>query len=215
MRGRNTAPPQQPPSIIEHFAKEFAKFRNNVQNNEVDILGSFLIENEWEDYRKDAEGVIESLELAGFCIVPQMPTDPMVAAADKTLSQGLMGSGSRAYVSAVFNALLEAWIETRDSNLILDIFSMALSRSSSSGSGRRDSSTFDSSFQRFRKQSQDILSNLEKTGLAVVPDEPTPYMVSAGVSETAEHRSRTNQKIGADPTYIANLYENMIKARPK
>ncbi|NQW11339.1 MAG: hypothetical protein HQ481_15855 [Alphaproteobacteria bacterium] len=214
MRGRNQTPPPQPPSTVEYFAKEFAKFLNNVQNNEVDILGSFLIESEWENYRKNADGVIESLELAGFCIVPQMPTDPMVAAADKTLSQGLMGSGSRAYVSAVFGAMLQAWIETRDTNLILDIFSMALSRASTT-SNRRDSSSFDSSFQRFRKQSQDILANLEKTGLAVVSDEPTPYMVSAGVSETAEHRSRTNQKIGADPIYITSLYENMIKARPK
>lgn len=214
MRGRNPAPPQQPPSVVEHFAKEFAKFLNNVQNNEVDILGSFLIESEWENYRKDAEGVIESLELAGFVIVPQMPTDPMVGAADKTSGQALAGSGSRNYVNAVFGAMLQAWMETRDSNLILDIFSMALSRASSASS-RRDSSSFDSSFQRFRKQSQDILAGLEKTGLAVVPDEATPYMVSAGVSETAEHRAQANQKIGADPTYIASLYENMTKARPK
>ena len=44
MRGRTPAPRPQP-TIIEHFAKEFAKFLNNVQNNQVDILGSFLIEN--------------------------------------------------------------------------------------------------------------------------------------------------------------------------
>ena len=74
---------------------------------------------------------------------------------------------------------------------------------------------FDASFQRFRKQSQDILAVLENTGLAVVPDEPAPIMVSAGVAETAEHRSRTNQQIGADPIYIASLYENMLVARPK
>ena len=60
MRGRTPAPRPQP-TIIEHFAKEFAKFLNNVQNNQVDILGSFLIENEWEKYQKDAKDVIESL----------------------------------------------------------------------------------------------------------------------------------------------------------
>ncbi len=213
MRGRTQAPRPQP-SIIEHFAKEFARFLNNVQNNEVDILGSFLIENEWEKYQKDAKDVIESLELAGFVIVPQMPTDAMVAAADQTLSKGLMGSGSRTYVTAVWGAMIAAWLESRNSNLILDIFSMALSRASNPSS-RRDSSMFDASFQRFRKQSQDILAGLEKTGLAVVPDEPAPVMVSAGVAETAEHRSRTNQQIGADPSYIAKLYENMLVARPK
>jgi len=213
MRGRTPAPRPQA-TIIEHFSKEFAKFLNNVQNNETDILGSFLIENEWDKYQKDAKDVIESLELAGFMIVPRMPNDEMVAAADKTLSTGLMGSGSRGYVTAVWGAMITGWLENRNVNLILDIFSMALSRASSPTS-RRDSSMMDSSFQRFRKQSQDILAGLEKTGLAVVPDEPTPVMVAAGVAETAEHRSRTNQQIGADPTYIAKIYENMVASRPK
>src|SRR3546814_7202627 len=89
MRGRPQAPRPQP-SIIEHFAKEFARFMNNVQNDTVDILGSFLIENEWEKYQKDAKDVIESLELAGLVIVPQMPTEQMVAAADQTLPKGLI-----------------------------------------------------------------------------------------------------------------------------
>ena len=40
-------------------------------------------------------------------------------------------------------------------------------------------------------------------------------IAEAGVAETAEHRSRTNQQIGADPIYIASLYENMLVARPK
>lgn len=211
MRGRGTVANQQP-SVVEHFAKEFARFLNNVQNNEVDFLGSFLIENEWENYRKDAEEVIESLQLAGFAIVPTLPTEAMVQAADQTLSKGLMGSGSQNYVNAVWNAMLTEWLESRNSNLVLDIFSMALSRASKPGS--RDVGKVDSSFQRFRKQSQDIMSSLEKTGMVIAPDEAAPNMVSAGVSETAEHRSRTNQKIGADPTYIANLYENMVKARP-
>ncbi len=213
MRGRTPAPRPQP-SIIEHFAKEFAKFLNNVQNNEVDILGSFLIENEWDKYEKDAKDVVESLELAGFMIVPKMPSDEMVAAADQTLSKGMMASASRGYISAVWGAMLNGWLESRNANLILDIFSMALARASNPSS-RRDSSMFDASFQRFRKQSQDILAGLEKTGLAVVPDEPAPIMIAAGVAETAEHRSRTNQQIGADPTYIAKIYENMLVARPK
>ena len=34
-------------------------------------------------------------------------------------------------------------------------------------------------------------------------------------AETAEHRSRTNPQIGADPAYNAKLYENMLAARPK
>lgn len=207
------APRNNQATMIEHFAKEFARFLNNVQNNETDILGSFLIENEWEKYVKDGKDVIESLELAGFALVPRDLTDQMVAAADQTSSSGLMGSrGSRVYVTAVWNAMIQGWLDTRDSNLIIDIFSMALSRASNPGA-KRDSSMFDSSFQRFRKQSQEILASTEKTGLAIVPDEPTPVMISAGVSETAEHRSRTNQSIGADPTYIAKLYENMVKAR--
>jgi hypothetical protein len=110
--------------------------------------------------------------------------------------------------------MLNGWLESRKANLILDIFSMALARASNPSS-RRDSSMFDASFQRFRKQSQDILAGLEKTGLAVVLDEPAPVMIAAGVAETAEHRSRTNQQIGADPTYIAKIYENMLVARPK
>jgi len=202
-------------SVIEHFAKEFARFLNNVQNDQVDFLGSFLIENEWEKYVKDGKDVIESLELAGFALVPKEPTEQMVAAADMASSKGLMGArGSKVYVSAVWGAMIQAWIETRDSNLIIDIFSMALSRASNPHA-RRDSSMFDSSFQRFRKQSQEILAGTEKTGLAIVPDEATPVMISAGVRETAEHKSRGGTSIGADPDYIQKLYENMVKARER
>ena len=88
MRGRE---PVQQFVVVEHVAKEFARFLNRVQNDEVDILGSFLIENEWEKYKKDSEGVVQSLELAGFAIVPKEPTDAMIAGADKTLAGGLMG----------------------------------------------------------------------------------------------------------------------------
>src|SRR3546814_12643975 len=98
--------------------------------------------------------------------------------------------------------MIAAWLDSRNSNLILDIFSMALSRASNPTS-RRDSSMFDASFQRFRQQSQDILGGLEKTGLAVVPDEPAPVMVSAGVAEPAAPPPRTNQPTGADPAYPA------------
>lgn len=214
MRGRE---PVQQFIVVEHVAKEFARFLNRVQNDQVDILGSFLIENEWEKYKKDSEGVVQSLELAGFAIVPKEPTDEMIAGADKTLAGGLMGQrGARVYVEAVFGAMVDGWLETYNPNLILDIFSMALSRASNPRA-RRDSGAMDSSFQRFRKHSQDMLAGLIKNGQVIVPDEPTPEMVAAGVAETAEIRSKTNQQvsIGADPTYLANLYENMVEARPK
>jgi hypothetical protein len=212
MRGRE---PIKEYSVVEHIAKEFAKFLNRVQNDQVDILGSFLIENEWEKYIEDAREVQQSLELAGYFIVPKEPTDQMIMAADKTLAGGLMGQrGARTYVMQVYNAMVDAWTETHNANLILDIISMALARASNP-KGRRDSSVYDASFQRFRRQSQDMLGSFQKAGQMVVPDEPTSEMVSAGVAETAEIRSRTNQNIGADPTYLASLYENMVAARPK
>jgi hypothetical protein len=217
MRGRNRAEPPKPPSVVEHLSKDFARFLNNVQNDDTDPLGSFLIENEWENYRKDSEGVIESLELAGFAVVPKTPSDEMSRAADRVGAGGLAGSGSSAYVTTVWNAMLTSWLEVRDSNLIIDIFSMALSRASTPGAGKGGSA--DSSFQRFRKQSQEILAGMEKTGLAIVPDEATPEMVSAGVQETAELRrgagAQQMSSIGADPTYISALYENMVGARSK
>ena len=214
MRGRE---PVQQFVVVEHVAKEFARFLNRVQNDQVDILGSFLIENEWEQYKKDSEGVVQSLELAGFCIVPKEPTDPMIAAADKALAGGLMGQrGARVYVTAVFEAMVDGWLETYNPNLILDIFSMALARASNPRS-KRDSGGVDSSFQRFRKHSQDMLAGLIKNGQVVLPDAATPEMISAGVAETAEIRNRTNQQvsIGADPTYLAKVYENMVAARPQ
>ena len=112
--------------------------------------------------------------------------------------------------------MVDGWLATYNPNLILDIFSMALSRASNPRA-RRDSGGMDSSFQRFRKHSQDMLAGLIKNGQVIVPDEPTPEMVAAGVAETAEIRNQTNQQvsIGADPTYLSNLYENMVEARPK
>jgi hypothetical protein len=212
MRGRE---PVREFSVLEHLAKEFAKFLNRVQNDQVDILGSFLIENEWDKYVTDAKEVVQSLELGGFAVVPKNPTEAMIMAADRTLAGGLMGQrGARAYVVQVFEAMVDGWLATRNSNLIYDIFSMALARASNP-KARRDSSMYDAGFQRFRKQSQDMLASLQKAGQVVVPDEPTPEMIASGVAETPEIRNKTNSNIGADPTYLASLYENMLSARPK
>lgn len=212
MRGRPQ--PEREFSVVQHLAKEFARFLNRVQNDQVDILGSFLIENEWERYISDGKDVIQSLELAGFIIVPREPTEKMIGASDTTLGSGLMGQrGASAYVTQVFGAMVDEWVEGYNPNLILDIISMALARASNP-KARRDSSMYDSSFQRFRKHSQDMLASLHKHGCIIVPDEPTGEMVAAGVAETAEIRSTTSQNIGADPAYLASLYENMVKARP-
>ena len=65
--------------------------------------------------------------------------------------------------------------------------------------------------------SLDILGGLEKTGHYIAPEDPSPDMVSAGVSETAEHKSRSKEgiNIGADPKYLSSLFQNMVEARPK
>lgn len=213
MRGRQQ--PVEEFSIEQHLAKEFARFLNRVQNDQVDILGSFLIENEWERYLDDGRDVIQSLELAGFVIVPREPTDQMIGSADTSLGSGLMGQrGARSYVTQVFGAMVDEWVETYNPNLILDIISMALARASNP-KARRDSSVYDSSFQRFRRHSQEMVASLHKHGCIIAPDEPTGEMVAAGVAETAEIRTKTSQQIGADPAYLTSLYENMVKARPK
>lgn len=212
---RSRQPPPQEFSVIEHLAKEFARFLNRVQNDQVDILGSFLIENEWERYIADGKDVVQSLELAGFKIVPKTPTEKMVNSADSSLGSGLMGQrGAANYITQVFNAMLNEWVESHNPNLILDIISMALARASNP-KARRDSSMYDSSFQRFRKHSQDMLASLQKNGCVIAPDEPTGEMVAAGVAETAEIRTTTSQNIGADPAYLAKLYENMVAAVPE
>ena len=71
------------------------------------------------------------------------------------------------------------------------------------------------SFRRFRKHSQDMLASLNKNGCIILLDEPTGEMTAAGVVVTAEIRTTTSQNIGADPTYLANLDENMVAAVPK
>ncbi|MDA1308164.1 MAG: hypothetical protein O2985_01010 [Proteobacteria bacterium] len=214
MRGRQQ-PPVEEFSVVRHLAKEFARFLNRVQNDQVDILGSFLIENEWERYVDDGKDVVKSLEIAGFKIVPKEPTEKMVAAADSSLGSGLMGQrGATSYITQVFAAMIEEWAENHNPNLILDIISMALARASSPKS-RRDTAMQDSSFQRFRKHSQDMLASLNKNGCIIAPDEPTGEMVAAGVAETAEIRTSTSQQIGADPAYLAKIYENMVAAVPE
>jgi hypothetical protein len=40
-------------------------------------------------------------------------------------------------------------------------------------------------------------------------------MAAAGGIVTAEIRTTTSQNIGADPTYLASLDENMVAAVPK
>ena len=128
------------------------------------------------------------------------------------MSSGLMGQrGARSYVSQVFAAMVDQQ-EVSNPNLILDIISMALSRASDPKTRR--GAKQDANFQRFRKHSQDMLSGLRSNGQLIVPEEATPEMLAAGVRETAEIRTTTNSQIGADPQYIAQLYENMVGARP-
>ncbi len=213
MRGRRNQEPEQKFDVVQHLAKEFARFVNRVQNDQVDILGSFLIENEWERYISDGNDVIQSLELAGFVIMPREPTEKMIEAGDAELGSGLMGQrGAQNYITHVFSAMVDEWMEGYDTNLILDIFSMAIARASDP-KARRDNSGQDSSYQRFRKQAQEMVGSLQTNGCIVAPDEPTQEMVSKGVSETAENRTSTGQQIGADATYLVSLYENMVKAR--
>ena len=56
MRGREQI--SQTFDITQHLAKEFARYVNRVQNDQVDILGSFLIESEWENYISDSLSLI-------------------------------------------------------------------------------------------------------------------------------------------------------------
>lgn len=198
--------------MVQQIAKEFAKFLNNVQSSSNDLLGSFLVENEWERYQDDAINAIRSLELAGFVVSPTSLTDKMVSNADKDISSAssLMGAkGVRTYITAVYVAMIEDWQRTRDPNLILDIFALALSRASTPG---KSASSFDSSYRRFMKSAEEILKDIEKNGYIILPDEPTMDMVSAGVAETANHVSKT--QIGADPKYVEKLFVNVVDNRP-
>ena len=213
MRGQITNPNA---SVVDVFAKEFAKFLNRVQNQHADMLGSFLIDSEWEKYKPDASTIVKSFELSGYAIAPRDPSEVMVGKADASFqaNRSLLGPrGFRTYVSTIWKAMIEAWMGTRDPQLTTDILSMALARASNPGR-REQASMMDNSYRRFSKTSQEILNDLEKGGFVILPDEATPHMVAAAVAQTAEHR--TNAKaIGADPKYLKAMYENMLGARPK
>jgi hypothetical protein len=203
-------------SVVDVFAKEFAKFLNRVQNQHADMLGSFLIDSEWEQYKADASAVVKSFEMSGYAISPRDPAEAMIAKADASFqaSRSLLGPrGFRTYVSTIYKAMIEAWMNTRDMQLITDILSMALARASNPGR-REQVSMMDNSFRRFSKTSESILNDLEKGGFLVLPDEATPHMVAAAVAQTAEHRANA-KAIGADPKYLKAMFENMLAARPK
>jgi hypothetical protein len=203
-------------SVVDVFAKEFAKFLNRVQNQHADMLGSFLIDSEWEKYKPDASTVVKSFELSGYAIAPRDPAEAMIGKADSSFqaNRSLLGPrGFRTYVSTIWRAMIEAWIGTRDPQLMTDILSMALARASSPGR-REQVSMMDNSYRRFSKTSEAILADLEKGGYMILPDEATPHMVAAAVAQTAEHRANA-RAIGADPKYLKTMYENMLGARPK
>ena len=211
MRGREQV--QEKFDIIQHLAKEFARFVNRVQNGKVDILGAFLIESEWENYISDSKEVLQSLELGGFIIMPKEPTDKMVQAADSELSSGLMGEkGAQNYIKHVFGAMVDEWLNSYDTNLVLDIFSMAIARASDP-KARADMSVESTSHQRFRKQAQDVVLGIQKSGSIIAPDEATADMIAKGVSETSENKTNASQQSGGNADYIASIYENMVKAR--
>jgi len=151
------------------------------------------------------------LELAGFVLGPTIPTDKMIANADRDISSAssLMGQkGVRTYITAVYTAMLEDWQRRRDPNLILDILALALARAASPGR----TTSYDSSYRRFMKSADEILKEIEKTGYIILPDEPTSEMIQAGVSATANHVSKT--QIGAGPKYVEKLFVNVIENRP-
>ena len=121
MRGREQI--EEKFDIVQHLAKEFARFVNRVQNGQVDMLGAFLIESEWENYIGDSKEVLQSLELAGFIIMPKEPTEKMVQAADASLSSGLMGErGAQNYIKHVFGAMENDWLIVIEPNLFLIFF---------------------------------------------------------------------------------------------
>ena len=211
MRGREQI--EEKFDIVQHLAKEFARFVNRVQNGQVDMLGAFLIESEWENYIGDSKEVLQSLELAGFIIMPKEPTEKMVQAADASLSSGLMGErGAQNYIKHVFGAMVDEWLNSYDTNLVLDIFSMAIARASDP-TARADTTGENTSYQRFRKQAQDVVSGIQKNGAIIAPDEATADMIAKGVSETAENKTQASEQTGGNSDYIASIYENMVKAR--
>ncbi len=202
--------------VVELMAKNFARFLNRVENSGNDMLGSLLIESEWEQYIDDAEEVMEKLETAGFVVAPKEPTDPMYNNADASPSKGRVAQGARGmrvYFNAVWRAMLSAWQQTRDIQLVTDILSMALARASDPAAKRNPASFTDSSFRRYAKNSADIINDVDKNGFAILPDEPTPTMIAAAVRQTAE-KAENVKAIGADPAYLKSIYDNMVKVRP-
>lgn len=212
------------PSVVQHIAKEFSRFLNRVGSAGNDFLGAFLMENEWQRHEQDAKEVLQALDLGGFVICPRNPTDRMVQSADRAIAgnKSLIGpKGLKVYVETVFGAMVTAWQQSRDMQLMADIVSMALARASSPSS-RREAGAGDSNYRRFQKNALDIVAGIEKAGWVILPDEATPKMISAGVLETAEV-ARGGERLagpgggritGADPTYVKSIYQNVIDARP-
>lgn len=201
---------------IELFAKEFTRFLNRVENQSSDVLGSFLIESEWERYLDDAKAIVQSFETAGYVLSPIEPTEAMIAKADPDVAAGktmLNARGIKPYLNTIYRGMMHSWIQSRDVQLILDIISMALARASDPAAKRNPAAFVNSSFRRYAKNSMDILNDVEKAGFMVLPDEPTPHMLSSAVRMTADNRDNA-KAIGADPKYIKTVYENMIKFRP-
>jgi hypothetical protein len=149
-------------------------------------------------------------------VAPKDPTDLMYNNADVTPSKGRAmqnARGMRVYFNAVWRAMLTAWQQTRDIQLVTDILSMALARASDPASKRNPASFTDSSFRRYAKNSADIINDIDKNGFTILPDEPTPTMISAAVRQTAE-KAENVKAIGADPAYLKSIYDNMVKVRP-
>ena len=169
--------------------------------------------SEWENYISDSKEVLQSLELAGFVIKPREPTNKMIEAADASLGSGLMGQrGAQNYITHVFNAMVDEYLGGYDTNLVLDIFSMAIARASDP-KARNDTSGENTSYQRFRKQAQDVVAGIQKNGSIIAPDEATPEMIAKGVSETAENKTSASEQTGGNADYIASIYNNMVAAR--
>ena len=93
-----------------------------------------------------------------------------------------------------------------------DIFSMAIARASDP-KARNDTSGENTSYQRVRKQAQDVMAGIGKHGSIIAPDEATPEMIAKGVSETAENKTSASEQTGGNADYIASIYNNMVAAR--
>ena len=116
--------------------------------------------------------------------------------------------------SAIFTELFTISSLTFDIAIFsaLDIFSMAIARASDP-KARNDTSGENTSYQRFRKQAQDVVAGIQKNGSIIAPDEATPEMIAKGVSETAENKTSASEQTGGNADYIASIYNNMVAAR--